>query len=90
MKEVAPENIHSIFVTLDTFQLLSGWLKEVALRNILLIFVTLDTFQLFSGWLKEFVSNGRAQAQNRETAAGTNAAAVESGSLSPFERAVKT
>ena len=34
----------SIFVTLDTFQLLSGWLKDLANINIESIFVTLDTF----------------------------------------------
>ena len=47
------ENIQAILVTLDTFQLLSGWLKEYAQQNIRLIFVTLDTFQLSSGWLKD-------------------------------------
>ena len=30
LKEVAPENIFHIAVTLDTSHLLSGWLKEVA------------------------------------------------------------
>ena len=34
LKEVAPENIFHIAVTLDTSHLLSGWLKEVALSNI--------------------------------------------------------
>ena len=50
---VAFQNIHNIFFTLDTSQLLSGWLKELALLNIPHIFFTLDTFQLLSGWLKE-------------------------------------
>ena len=53
LKEVAPKNISFIVVTLDTSQLLSGWLKEVASLKIAVIFVTLDTFQLLSGWLKE-------------------------------------
>ena len=30
LKELALENIPNIFVTLDTFHLLSGWLKELA------------------------------------------------------------
>ena len=34
MKDVANQNILLIFFTLDTFQLLSGWLKEVAPENI--------------------------------------------------------
>mgnify|MGYP004356841279 CR=1 FL=1 len=47
MKDVANQNILLIFFTLDTFQLLSGWLKEVAYLNISDIFVTsLDTSQL--------------------------------------------
>ena len=50
-KEVASLNIQPIRVTLDTFQLLSGWLKERARLNIILIFVTFDTSQLLSGWL---------------------------------------
>ena len=45
--------MHSIYVTLDTFHLSSGWLKESARKNILDIVVTLDTSQLLSGWLKE-------------------------------------
>ena len=56
MKDVANQNILLIFFTLDTFQLLSGWLKEVAPENILSIKSTLDTFQLLSGWLKELAS----------------------------------
>ena len=44
MKEVAPKNIPTINSTLETFQLLSGWLKEVAPKNISFIVVTLDTF----------------------------------------------
>ena len=44
LKDLAPQNIRHIYVTLDTFQLLSGWLKEVAYPNILSIYVTLDTF----------------------------------------------
>ena len=43
MKDLAKESMKSISVTLDTFQLLSGWLKEVASLNILSIFVTFDT-----------------------------------------------
>ena len=53
LKEVAESNINTISVTLDTFQLLSGWLKELAPANISPIFVTLDTFHLLSGWLKD-------------------------------------
>jgi hypothetical protein len=34
LKELASENIHSIYFTLDTFQLLSDWLKELASENI--------------------------------------------------------
>ena len=30
LKDLAKQNIALIFVTLDTFQLLSGWLKDVA------------------------------------------------------------
>jgi len=33
-KLLASENIHSIYFTLDTFQLLSDWLKELASENI--------------------------------------------------------
>ena len=43
MKEVAPQNILFMYVTLDTFHLLSGWLKDSAYSNIDSIFVTLDT-----------------------------------------------
>ena len=46
-------NCFRISLTLDTFQLLSGWLKDVVSANIQLISVTFDTFQLLSGWLKE-------------------------------------
>ena len=53
MKEFASINIPSVSVTLDTFQLFSGWLKDSAPQNINFIFVTLDTFQLLSGWLKD-------------------------------------
>ena len=42
MKEVARLNIPPIYLTLDTFQLLSGWLKEVAPQNIPHIDLTLD------------------------------------------------
>ena len=42
MKELASSNISIISITLDTFQLLSGWLKELAFQNISNIFVTLD------------------------------------------------
>ena len=49
-KENMVENIPYISVTLDTFQLSSGWLKEygkyVALENIHCISLTLDTSQL--------------------------------------------
>ena len=41
LKELAPSNIKLTYVTLDTFQLLSGWLKELAPLNILFISVTL-------------------------------------------------
>ena len=44
MKRV-DSNIPTISVTLDTFQLSSGWLKEVASLNISPISVTLDTSQ---------------------------------------------
>ena len=55
LKDSACANIPSIFVTLDTFHLLSGWLKEVASSNILYISVTLEVSQLlispyFSEW----------------------------------------
>jgi hypothetical protein len=39
-------------VTLETSQLLSGWLKAEAPLNMSCIFVTLETSQLLSGWLK--------------------------------------
>ena len=48
---IPPANLAPILVTLDTFQLLSGWLKEFAWLNIRLILLTLDTFHLLSGWL---------------------------------------
>ena len=53
MKKIATRNIASMYVTLDTFQLLRGWLKTFASLNIAPIFVTLDTFHLLRGWLKE-------------------------------------
>jgi hypothetical protein len=34
LKELASANIPFIFVTLETFQLLSDWLKELASENI--------------------------------------------------------
>ena len=49
LKDLAPLNIHLIDVTLDTFQLLSGWLKDLAFANIPCIYSTLDTFHLLSG-----------------------------------------
>ena len=45
--------VQCISVTLDTSQLLSGWLKELAWLNIPAICDGLDTFQLLSGWLKD-------------------------------------
>ena len=36
--------MHAIYITLDTFQSLRGWLKELVWLNISVISVTLDTF----------------------------------------------
>ena len=65
-------NILSIFVTLETFQLLSGWLKEFVIQspgahpNIPSIFVTLETSQFLQNFLfPDFVgTNAELPGQN--------------------------
>ena len=53
LRELAPENMLDMLVTLEVSKKLSGWLKELASWNMPVMLVTLEVSKELSGWLKE-------------------------------------
>ena len=66
MKEVAPSNMDSMFVTFAVFQPLMSWLKAVALWNMALMSVTCAVSQPLMSWLKEVALENMASCPSPE------------------------